>query len=376
MGRLLRFRGDSVINVNANTNFLEKPGLRPIAHLLMDPEISEIMINGRALFVERRGRMQQVQSPFQSAAQLDVLVDNLVVPSGRAVNARSPFVDLRIPDGSRVNIVVAPAALDGPIITIRKVTRTLQTLEDLVGRGTLTQKMAWFLCAAIRSRLNILFCGGTATGKTTTLSMLSAYIDPSERIVVVEDTAELDLRQPHVVRMECRPATHEVPPVTLKDLVTNSLRMRPTRIILGEIRGEEAFDMVNAMSTGHDGCLAVVHAGTPAHAVARMEMMMLSRGIPLPMWAIQRQIAGALHLIVQQALLPDGTRRITHITAVDGVKDDIIQLKHLFEFNPDGIDAEGHPAQFSASGQKPVFLDKMTRVAGSDVVAVLERGVA
>lgn len=348
-------------------HYLNRPGFQPIRHLLLDSEISEIMINGpRVLFVERQGVIQQLAPVFPNAEQLEVLVDNLVVLSGRAVNARTPFMDMRLPDGARVNIVVAPAALDGPVITIRKATRSVTTLEDLVERGTCSRNMAIFLCAAIQTRLNIVFCGGTATGKTTTLGILSAYIDPGERILVIEDTAELELRQPHVVRLEGRPAYHEdLVPITLKELVTNSLRMRPTRIIVGEVRGDEAFDMVNAMSSGHDGCLAVVHATSPWHAISRIEMMMLSRGLSLPMWAIQRQIAGAVHLVVQHALMADGSRRITHVTAVGGASGDQVELLDLFEFDPE-------MGGFRATGKRPPYLDRMSRAARTNLGALLD----
>jgi pilus assembly protein CpaF len=356
---------------------LERPGVQAIKHLLLDPEISEIMINGsRFLFVERGGVMQQLHPVFTSKQQLDLLVENLVALTGRAVNAKQPFVDFRMPDGARVNVVISPVALDGPVITIRKATRTLRTLDDLVARGTLTDRMAFFLFTCVRARLNILFSGGTASGKTTTLGMLSAYIPEGERIVVIEDTAELELRQPHVVRMECRPPNLEgAGAITLSDLLRNSLRMRPTRIIVGEVRGEEAFDMLNAMSSGHDGCLAVIHASSPSHAVARLEMMVLTRGLPLPVWSIQRQIAGALHVVVQHSLLSDGTRRITKITEVVGAKDDHVQLRDLFVFEQHGYDAMGVvQGGFRCTGEHPAFLDALRMLGGDGVLQSLEAG--
>ena len=356
---------------------MERPGVQAIKHLLLDPEISEIMINGsRFLFVERRGVMQQLHPIFTSKQQLDVLVENLVALTGRAVNAKTPFVDFRMPDGARVNVVIPPVALDGPVVTIRKATRTLRSLDDLVARGTLTDRMAFFLFSCVRARQNILFSGGTATGKTTTLGMLSAYIPEGERIVVIEDTAELELRQPHVVRMECRPPNIEgAGAITLSDLLRNSLRMRPTRIIVGEVRGEEAFDMLNAMSSGHDGCLAVIHASSPAHAVARLEMMVLTRGLPLPVWSIQRQIAGAVHLIVQHALLSDGTRRITHISEVVGAKDDHVELRDLFVFDHQGYDAQGAvQGSFRCTGEHPAFIEALRRTGGDGVLQALEAG--
>ena len=352
----------------------ERPGISAIQHLLLDPEISEIMINGtRFLFVERGGVMQQLHPIFSSKQQLDVLVENLVMLTGRAVNVKSPFVDFRMPDGARVNVVIAPVALDGPVITIRKMTRSLRTLDDLVARGTLNAQMAFFLFTCVRARKNILFSGGTATGKTTTLGMLSAYIPEGERIVVIEDTAELELRQPHVVRLECRPPNLEgTGAIALADLLRNSLRMRPTRIIVGEVRGEEAFDMLNAMTSGHDGSLAVIHASSPTHATARMEMMVLSRGLPLPIWSIQRQIAGAVDLIVQHALLPDGTRRVTHITEVVEAKDDQVKLRDLFLYEQHGFDAQGAVVgQFRCTGEEPTFLPELRRLAGDNIVQAL-----
>ncbi|HZO13292.1 MAG TPA: CpaF family protein [Polyangiaceae bacterium] len=341
----------------------DTPGVQPIKHLLLDPDISEIMINGPSrLFIEKQGMMQALSPIFRSAQQIDLLVENLVAHTGRAVTAKTPFVDFRLPDGSRVNVVIPPIALDGPFVTIRKATRALQSVEDLVQNGTLSKRMAYFLYVAVSSRLNVLFSGGTATGKTTLLGLLSAYIPEGERIVVIEDTAELELRQAHVVRMECRPPNMEGSgAVTLTDLLKNSLRMRPTRIILGEIRSDEAFEMLNAMSSGHEGCLAVLHASSPMHAVSRLEMMVLTRGLPFPMWAIQRQIASAVHLIVQCALLRDGTRRVTHISEVAGIQNDQVQLNDIYQFDE----------TFSCTGTRPRFFDKLVRTAGADTVATL-----
>lgn len=358
----------------------DAPGVQPIKHLLLDPEISEIMINGpQRLFVERRGVMQEQSPVFRSSQQIEVLIENLAAHTGRAVTVRSPFVDFRLPDGSRVNVVINPIAIDGPVVTIRKATRSLQRVEDLVERGTLTQRMAYFLYMAIAAKLNVVFSGGTATGKTTLLGLLSAYIPEGERIVVIEDTAELELRQPHVVRMECRPPNIEgAGGITLADLLKNSMRMRPTRIILGEIRSGEAFEMLNAMTSGHDGCLAVLHAGSPAHAVSRLEMMVLTRGLALPVWAIRRQIASALHLVVQLELLTDGSRRVTHISEVAGVEGDEVAVADIYEYRLASPDEGGGATagDFRCTGREPSFMDKLVRVGGADrVAAVLEPGV-
>jgi pilus assembly protein CpaF len=349
---------------------IDPPAVQAIRHLLDDPEISEIMINGLGhLFVERGGLMHELPPIFVSRQQIEVLVENLVGLTGRSVNAKSPFVDFRMADGSRVNIVVPPVALDGPLVTIRKATRSLRTLNDLVDRGALSDRMAFILFTAVRARLNIVFSGGTGSGKTTTLGMLSAYIPEGERIVVIEDTAELDLQQPHVVRLECRPPNMEgTGAIVLGDLLKNSLRMRPTRIILGEIRGDEAFEMLNAMSSGHDGSLAVLHASSPAHAIARLEMMILGRGLPLPIWAIQRQIAGALQLVVQHGMFPDGTRRVTHISEVVGYDKEQVLLRDLFTYEIEGQDPDGRIlGRFVCTGERPAFFDKLRRVGGESV---------
>jgi pilus assembly protein CpaF len=356
---------------------IDKPGVQPIRHLLLDTEISEIMINGpRRLFVEKGGAMVQIPPVFNSAEQIDVLVENLLLHTGRAVTVRAPFVDFRLPTGERVNVVINPITLDGPAVTIRKATKSLNSMEDLVARGTLTTRMAYLLCTAIAAQLNIMFVGGTATGKTTTLGLLSAYIPESERIVVIEDTAELELRQANTVRMECRPPNIEGSgQITLSDLLKNSLRMRPTRLILGEIRGEEAFEMLNAMISGHDGCLGVMHASTPAHALARLELMVLSRGLPLPVWAIQRQIASALQLVVQHAQLRDGSRRITHISEVGEAADNEVKLHNIYEYRHDGYDEHGKAiGEFICTGRQPSFIEKLRHVSGDTVNTLLEAG--
>ena len=346
------------------------PALALLDPWLQDPAISEIMINGpKSCWVERGGRMELVQSPFHSAHQIQNMIDSLLSATGRSVTMKQPFVDFRLPDGSRVNVVIPPVALDGPVVTIRKFSRAIGTMEDLVRLGTLTERMAYLLYAAVRGHLNVLFSGGAGTGKTTTLAMASGYIDDSERIVVIEDTAELDLKQGHVVRLECRPPNMEGSgAIKQSELLRNSLRMRPSRIIVGEVRGDEAIEMLQAMTSGHDGCLAVLHASSPLHAVSRLEMMVLSRGLPLPLWGIQRQISTAVDLIVQMAIHRDGTRRVTHITEVGGVAGEQVELQDLYTFDDDGTDAQGRvQGRFRCSGHRPAFVDRF-RELGPDVV--------
>jgi pilus assembly protein CpaF len=359
---------------------LDKPGVLPIRHLLLDPSITEIMINGhQQVFVEKGGQMVPVRGLFNSPAQLEMLVDNLIGPTGRAVTARAPMVDFRLEDGSRVNICIAPISLHGATITIRKFTRSLKTLEDLVARGTLTARMARFLALAVRARLNLVFSGGTGSGKTTLLGILAAHVGPRERVVVIEDTAELDLALPHCVRLECRPPNLEGSGgVPLGDLLRNSLRMRPDRILVGEIRGEEAFEMVHAMTSGHDGSMGVLHASTPAHAIGRLELMLLSRGLSLPLWAIQKQIASSVDLVLQHAIMPDGVRRVTHVTEVARAEHDQVVLQDLFSYRLDGFDPEGRAVgEHVASGARPKFFEKLRLVAGApEVEALLAAGPA
>ncbi len=345
-----------------------------IAHLLDDPEITEIMINGpRQIFVERAGTMQEVPTVFGSTQQLEAMVDALIVPTGRSVNTMSPFADFRLADGSRVNVVIHPIALSGPIVTIRKFTRTLTTMADLVRIGTLSERMAYFFYGAIRAKLNMIFSGGTGTGKTTTLGLASGYLPDRERIVVIEDTAELELRQRHTVRLECRPPNMEgTGAVHMRDLLKNSLRMRPTRLIVGEVRGEEAIEMLQAMQSGHDGVLAVIHASSPSHAVSRLEMMVLSRGYAVPLWGIQRQISDALDVVVHMEMLPDGTRKCTHITEVGGVDDGEVVLRDIYRYDRDANEGRG---AFLCSGVRPAFAKRIGRVDANLEESLFVEGV-
>jgi pilus assembly protein CpaF len=346
-------------------DFLGLPGLRPIRSLLIDPEVTEIMINGpRKVFVEREGRMQPVDLTFDSERQLNLLIETIVRPSGRMLDAQTPYVDCRLPDGSRVNIVLPPLSLGGAAVTIRKFTGRVRSLQDLVRMETVSPDMATLLDAAVRARLNMVFSGATGTGKTTLLGILATNIPPSERIVAIEDTAELVLGQPNVVRLECRRANVEGKgEVTLEQLLRNSLRMRPTRIVVGEIRGSEAVEMVQAITSGHAGCLAVLHASSPEDALARLEMMVLSRGLPVPVWAIQRQLARALDLIVQLELLPDGVRKVTRVTEVTGAENDGVGLRDLFRFESAGPDASGRvQGRWVSTGTTPGLVDRFARM--------------
>ncbi len=337
------------------------PAMGPIGALMADPDITEIMINGsEQIYVERAGRMELSGVRFDDVDDLRRLIEVLLRPTGRAVSSATPYADFRLADGSRGNVVIPPIALNGPVVTIRKFTKTLTDVSDLIAAGTLSPQMAQLLGAAVAARANIIFSGATGTGKTTTLGILSRHIPESERIITIEDTAELNLQQKHVVRMECRRANLEGRgEVTLSELVRNCLRMRPTRIIVGEIRGAEAVDMLQAISSGHEGCLAVLHASSPVDAMSRLEMMSLSRGLMLPLWAIHKQIAGAIDLVVQHDLLTDGTRKITRITELAGVDGDRIGLNDLFTYQRQGADQLGREiGKWTCSGKRPRFASK------------------
>jgi pilus assembly protein CpaF len=351
-------------------NYLEHPHLAPLRQLMTDPTVSEIMINGpQRLFVERKGRIEKAAPIFPTPHHLQICIESLVGFSGRAVNAKSPFVDFRLPDGARVNVVIAPIALDGPVVTIRRAVKSLRKIDDLVQRGSLTQKMAAFLEACVGAHANILFSGGAGSGKTTLLGMLSAAINPEERVIVIEDTAELELAQPHVVRMECRPPNLEgAGGITLAELLRNSLRMRPTRLIVGEVRGEEAFDLLSAFSSGHNGGFAVVHASSPAQAVSRLELMVLTRGLPYPLWAIQNQICNAIDIIVQHQMMPDGVRRVTEITSVQGTTEDSVLLQDIFKWDHD-------ENRYVCTGEHPLIMQRLRRQM-SAVDQILQRGLA
>lgn len=323
-------------------------GFGPLQPLLDDPSVTEIMVNGpRAVYVERGGRLEATRVAFHDEPHVLRILDKMLAPTGRHVDEASPVVDARLPDGSRLNAVIRPVAVDGPLLTIRKFGRAPLTVPQLVGIGTLSPAMADFLAAAIRGHLSLVISGGTGSGKTTTLNALSGLIPESERIVTIEDAAELHLLQAHWVRMEARPPNIEGQgAVPIRLLVRNALRMRPDRIIVGEVRGGEALDMLQAMNTGHEGSLTTAHANAPRDCLARLETMVLMAGTELPLVAVRQQIASAIDLIVQQARGPDGRRRVVQITEVVGMESGLITTQDLFVWDPDrGFLATGiHPA--------------------------------
>lgn len=337
-------------------------GFGPITPLLQDPTITEVMVNGpHQIYIERGGKLERVDVSFSDDKHVLHIIEKIVAPLGRRIDESQPMVDARLPDGSRVNAIIPPLALNGPTLTIRKFATDPFNVEDLINFGTLTPEMASFLEACVKGRLNILVSGGTGSGKTTTLGVLSAYIPEDERIVTIEDAAELQLRQSHVVTLESRPANIEGKgAITIRDLVKNSLRMRPERIIVGEVRSGEALDMLQAMNTGHDGSLTTGHANTPRDMLARIETMVLMAGMDLPVRAIREQISSAIDLIVQQSRLRDGSRRITHITEVLGMEGDIITLQDIFRFEQTGVDEAGKVmGHFRATGILPHFMDRL-----------------
>jgi pilus assembly protein CpaF len=338
-------------------------GYGPVEPYLRDPDISEIMVNGPdQIYVERAGRLHPVDGHFADEAHLRRTIDKIVGRVGRRVDEASPMVDARLPDGSRINAIIPPLAVDGSLLTIRKFAADPFEVDDLISFGTMTRSVADVLAACVRGRLNILVGGGTGAGKTTTLNVLSGFIPGDERVVTVEDAAELQLHQEHVIRLESRPPNIEGKgEVRIRDLVRNSLRMRPDRIIVGEIRDDAALDMLQAMNTGHDGSICTVHANGPRDVLSRVETMVLMAGMDLPMAAIRQQLASALDLIVQQTRFKDGSRRITAITEVIGMEGDIITLQDIFVFDPGaGLDEQGRPTgALRATGIRPKFLDKL-----------------
>jgi pilus assembly protein CpaF len=340
----------------------ETIGFGPISKYLMDETVSEVMVNGpKQVYVERSGKLQITDACFEDNKHVMRIIEKIVSPLGRRIDESSPMVDARLPDGSRVNAIIPPLALDGPTITIRKFSKKPLEMSSLTGYGTLTPEMALFIEACIKARLNIVVSGGTGSGKTTTLNVLSSFIPFDERIVTIEDAAELQLRQDHVVRLESKPANVEGKgAVSIRELVKNSLRMRPDRVVIGEVRGGEALDMLQAMNTGHDGSLTTGHANTPRDMLARLETMVLMAGMDLPVRAIREQVSSAVDLIVQQSRLKDGSRKITHITEVQGIEKDIITLQDIFVFVETGTDDKGRvTGHFKSTGIRPMFMDKL-----------------
>jgi pilus assembly protein CpaF len=338
-------------------------GHGPLEPFLRDRDITEIMVNGAdQIYVERDGRIRPVNAAFTDDNHLRRTIEKIVGRVGRRIDESSPMVDARLADGSRVNAVLPPVALDGPMLTIRKFAADPLTMHDLVEFGSLTASTANLLAACVRGRLNVLISGGTGSGKTTTLNVLSSFVSSDERIVTIEDAAELQLRQEHVVRMESRPPNVEGRgEITTRDLVRNALRMRPDRIIVGEVRDGAAVDMMQAMNTGHDGSLTTLHANSPRDALARLETMVLMAGVDLPQRAIREQAASAIDLIVHQSRLRDGTRRVTHITEVTGMESDVVTLQDLFLFDhAAGLDEDGYfLGSLRPTGVRPMFLERL-----------------
>ena len=350
-------------------------GLGPLEPLLQDESISEIMVNGsRTIFVEQKGKLKLTDIHFYDDSHLMSIIERILTPLGRRVDESSPLVDARLADGSRVNIIIPPLSLVGPAVTIRKFSKSAFSMRDLVNFGTLNDKMSLFLEACVKARLNILVSGGTGSGKTTTLNALSSFIPSDDRIVTIEDAAELRLQQFHVVTLEARPANLEGNgAISIRDLVRNSLRMRPDRIIVGEVRSGEALDMLQAMNTGHDGSLTTAHANSPRDVLSRLETMVLMAGMDLPVRAVRTQVSSAIDLIIQQSRIRDGSRKITHITEVQGMEGDVIVLQDLFLYVQDYIDDKGKSVgHFEATGLQPAFLDKF-KMNGVDLPLSLFR---
>lgn len=354
----------------ASDVFDEAMGLGPLEPFLADPEITEVMVNGPDnIYYEKAGRLHLSESQFLDEHQLLGIIERIVAPIGRRVDESQPMVDARLKDGSRVNVIIPPLSLKGPCVTIRKFSKTPYTVRDLVDQfGSLTQHMADFFRVCVQVRKNIVISGGTGSGKTTLLNVLSGYLPSSERIVTIEDAAELRLHQHHVVSLEARPANIEGRgAILIRDLVRNALRMRPDRIVVGECRGGEALDMLQAMNTGHDGSLTTVHANAPRDALARMETMVLMAGMDLPVRAIREQIASAIHLIVQQDRFSDGTRKVTSVTEIVGMQGEVISMQELFRYVQTGIDEKGRVlGYFTATGCVPTFMEEI-RVRGGDL---------
>jgi pilus assembly protein CpaF len=347
-------------------------GYGPLEPLLADETVTEIMVNGfDQVYIERAGKIQRSNIVFVDDAHLTRIIDKIVSMVGRRVDESSPMVDARLPDGSRVNAIVPPLALDGPTLTIRKFAHEALTIEDLITMGTITEKASEFMAAAVRGKLNILIAGGSGVGKTTLLNNITTYIPSDERIITIEDAAELQLQQSHIVRLESRPPNIEGEgEIKIRQLVRNALRMRPDRIIVGEVRGAETLDMLQAMNTGHEGSLTTIHANSPRDALHRLETLVLTAGVELPLRAIREQIASAFDLMVHLSRLVDGSRRVTHITEVLGMEGEVITLQDVFVAKPPG---EGTPqtkihtllSPLRCTGLKPHFLDKL---AANDVI--------
>ena len=337
-------------------------GFGVLQPLIEDESITEIMVNGpKKIYIERKGKLVKTNVTFEDDAGVIRIIEKIISPLGRRVDGDSPTVDARLPDGSPVNAIIAPCAIDGPTITIRKFTKNKLTTDQLIGLGSLTKSMAEFIRACVMSRLNVVISGGTGSGKTTLLNVLSGFIPEDERIITIEDAAELKLQQDHVVRLETKPEDVEGKhAVHIRDLVRNSLRMRPDRIVVGECRGGETLDMLQAMNTGHDGSLTTLHANSPRDALSRMETMCLMAGMDMPIKVIREQIASAIDLIIQQTRMKDGTRKVTNVTEVAGMEGDTVTLTDIFKFEQTGIGPEGKIlGELKPTGIRPLFSPRL-----------------
>src|SRR5579863_3771512 len=337
-------------------------GLGPLEPLLRDDDITDILVNGHAhVYVEKFGKLHPTEVAFHDDQHLMMIIDRIVSRVGRRVDESSPMVDARLPDGSRINAIIPPLALDGPSLSIRRFGKRRYSIDDLVAKDSITPECVEFLKTLVKARLNILVCGGTGSGKTTMLNCLSAFIPVDERIVTIEDSAELSLQQPHVVRLETRPANVEGKgEITQRDLVKNSLRMRPDRIVVGEVRSSEVFDMLQAMSTGHDGSIATIHANNPREGLGRLEMMMLLSGVQIPQRAMRQQIASALNIIVHVSRLSDGSRKVMRISEISGMEGEMVMMQDLFEFKRTGIGPGGDvQGAFIATGIRSTYSQRL-----------------
>jgi len=363
----------------------ETIGYGPIGPFLRDPTVNEVMVNGpNQIYIERKGRLELADVHYNDNAHVLRGVDNIIVPMGRTVDRNQPLVDARLPDGSRVNVIIPPCALDGVTVTIRKFPAKRITIQDLIGFGSITPQMGEFMEACVRARLSIVVSGGTGSGKTTLLNVLSAFIPEDERICTIEDAAELQLHQPHVVRMETAPSLPDGSGgVTIRDLVRNALRMRPDRIVVGEVRGGEALDMLQAMNTGHDGSLTTVHSNSPRDAISRLEVLVLMAGFDLPVRVVRTQITSAVNLIIQQERLRDGSRKVTRITEVQGMEGDNVVLQDIFVFQAVAVsDTPGKvEGALKPTGMRPKFTPRLERagyklsgeVFGATAASILEQ---
>ena len=353
-------------------------GLGPLEPLLADPSIADVLVNSYSnVYVERDGILERVPVQFRDERHLLRIIDKIVSRVGRRVDESQPWVDARLEDGSRVNAIIRPCAIDGPTLSIRKFSRDPLTLDRLVERGTLSEQSVRVLTALVEARLNILISGGTGSGKTTMLNALSSFIDPRQRIVTIEDAAELQLRQEHVVRLETRPANLEgAAAVTQRDLVRNALRMRPDRIIVGEVRGAEAFDMLQAMNTGHDGSMTTIHANTARDSLSRLEQMVAMMGGEMPLSVVRQQVASGINVVLQLARLPDGSRRVISVSEITGMEGDVISMQDIYRFRQAGRAADGTIlGSFAATGIRPKFADRLEAAGLSLAAEIFAEGV-